>query len=211
MDSNIKAYQDYLIKEKNYSPLTVQAYIADVLSFQQYLQDSHEAILMEEVIYSQIRSWIVVLVENNIQTKSGTVRKDISKKMESAMTDFYTNYTKKDPKLSVPKNIHAIAVTETYSTLNRTRLEYAREVNRSNDSFQIVKTWKHNSSMSKIPRQGHRSINGTTIPIDAKFLLIGENKKSYYVDGPYDNSLPPEEVITCSCELVFKTIRIKKD
>ena len=70
MDSNIKAYQDYLIKEKNYSPLTVQAYIADVLSFQQYLQDSHEAILMEEVIYSQIRSWIVVLVENNISNTS---------------------------------------------------------------------------------------------------------------------------------------------
>lgn len=82
MDSNIKAYQDYLIKEKNYSPLTVQAYIADVLSFQQYLQDSHEAILMEEVIYSQIRSWIVVLVENNISNTS------INRKI-SSLKSFY--------------------------------------------------------------------------------------------------------------------------
>ncbi|NHM04572.1 tyrosine-type recombinase/integrase [Flavobacterium celericrescens] len=82
MDSNIKAYQDYLIKEKNYSPLTVQAYIADVLSFQQYLQDSHETILMEEVIYSQIRSWIVVLVENNISNTS------INRKI-SSLKSFY--------------------------------------------------------------------------------------------------------------------------
>lgn len=82
MDSNIKAYQDYLIKEKNYSPLTMQAYIADVLSFQQYLQDSHEAILMEEVIYSQIRSWIVVLVENNISNTS------INRKI-SSLKSFY--------------------------------------------------------------------------------------------------------------------------
>ncbi|HLO74769.1 MAG TPA: tyrosine-type recombinase/integrase [Flavobacterium sp.] len=82
MDSNIKAYQDYLIKEKNYSPLTVQAYIADVFSFQQYLEDSHESILMEEVIYSQIRSWIVVLVEKNISNAS------INRKI-SSLKSFY--------------------------------------------------------------------------------------------------------------------------
>lgn len=82
MDSNIKAYQDYLIKEKNYSPLTVQAYIADVLSFQQYLEENHSAILMEEVIYSQIRSWIVVLVENNISNTS------INRKI-SSLKSFY--------------------------------------------------------------------------------------------------------------------------
>lgn len=70
MDSTLHAYQDYLVKEKNYSLLTVQAYVADILSFQQYLQDHHGAVALDEVVYSQIRSWIVTLTENNISHSS---------------------------------------------------------------------------------------------------------------------------------------------
>ena len=70
MTSNIQPYQDYLVKEKNYSPLTVQAYVSDVQAFQIYLNDFHGNIILEEVSYSQIRSWIVVLIENNISATS---------------------------------------------------------------------------------------------------------------------------------------------
>lgn len=70
MNSTIQAYQEYLVKEKNYSPLTVQAYVSDILSFQGYLNNNHEATLVENVIYPQIRSWIVVLIENNISNTS---------------------------------------------------------------------------------------------------------------------------------------------
>jgi integrase/recombinase XerC len=68
MATNLKAYQDYLVKEKNYSPLTVRAYLDDILSFKEYLQD--QSISLEEVIYPNIRSWIVTLVEHNISTTS---------------------------------------------------------------------------------------------------------------------------------------------
>ncbi|WP_322549580.1 tyrosine-type recombinase/integrase [Flavobacterium psychraquaticum] len=70
MITNLQAYQDYLDKEKNYSPLTVQAYLADIRSFQTYLIAVKEAIPLEEVNYSQIRSWIVDLVDNNISNTS---------------------------------------------------------------------------------------------------------------------------------------------
>lgn len=70
MASNIQPYQDYLVKEKNYSPLTVQAYVSDVQTFQTYLNDFHDNSILEEVNYSQIRSWIVVLIENNISATS---------------------------------------------------------------------------------------------------------------------------------------------
>ena len=70
MASNIQYYQDYLVKEKNYSPLTVQAYVSDVQTFQTYLNDFHDDLSLEEVNYSQIRSWIVVLIENSISTTS---------------------------------------------------------------------------------------------------------------------------------------------
>ena len=76
MDSTLHAYQDYLVKEKNYSLLTVQAYVADILSFQQYLLDHHGAVSLDEVVYSQIRSWIVTLIENNISNT--TVNRKIS-------------------------------------------------------------------------------------------------------------------------------------
>ena len=70
MNSTIQAYQEYLVKEKNYSLLTVQAYVSDILSFQNYLNYNHEGISVENVVYSQIRSWIVILIENNISNTS---------------------------------------------------------------------------------------------------------------------------------------------
>jgi len=70
MASNIQPFQDYLVKEKNYSPLTVQAYVSDVQAFQVYLNDFHDNLSLEEINYSQIRSWIVVLIENNISATS---------------------------------------------------------------------------------------------------------------------------------------------
>lgn len=70
MNSTIQAYQDYLVKEKNYSLLTVQAYVSDILSFQEYLNINHEATAVENVVYPQIRSWIVILIENNISNTS---------------------------------------------------------------------------------------------------------------------------------------------
>ena len=70
MTTNFQAYQDYLIKEKNYSLLTVNAYLNDVLSFQEFLTINHESVALEEVVYPLIRSWIVSLVENKISNKS---------------------------------------------------------------------------------------------------------------------------------------------
>jgi integrase/recombinase XerC len=70
MNSTIQAYQEYLVKEKNYSLLTVQAYVSDIMSFQEYLNNYHEATSVENVVYPQIRSWIVILIENNISNTS---------------------------------------------------------------------------------------------------------------------------------------------
>lgn len=70
MTTNLHAYQDYLVKEKNYSSLTVQAYLADITSFQFYLTVGADTLALEDVSYSQIRSWIVDLVEQNISNTS---------------------------------------------------------------------------------------------------------------------------------------------
>lgn len=65
-----QAFADYLIKEKNYSPLTLRAYTDDVAAFEVFIQEGDEGAVLEEVVYSQIRSWVVELVEDGISNTS---------------------------------------------------------------------------------------------------------------------------------------------
>jgi integrase/recombinase XerC len=77
-----QAFADYLLKEKNYSLLTLRAYTDDVAAFESFIKkDDYEATL-EEVNYSQVRSWIVSLVESGISNTS------VNRKM-SSLKSFY--------------------------------------------------------------------------------------------------------------------------
>ena len=117
MDNNVKAYQEYLIKEKNYSALTVNAYLNDILAFETYLNTCYDAIDLKDVAYGVIRSWIVFLVENN------NANKTINRKI-SSLKSFYkfllkikaidANPLLKHKSLKVPKKVQIpFSVTET--------------------------------------------------------------------------------------------------
>lgn len=108
MVSNLQAYQDYLEKEKKYSALTVKAYLKDVFSFQEFLQQNFDMLILEAVTYSVVRSWIVFLIENNNSHSS------INRKM-SSLKSYYkfllkikqidVNPLLKHKSLKVPKKI----------------------------------------------------------------------------------------------------------
>ena len=70
MDTNKVAFREYLQLEKNYSPHTVNAYLNDVTSFQSYIVKEFDQESLLEVNYSQIRSWIVSMVDANISNVS---------------------------------------------------------------------------------------------------------------------------------------------
>ena len=70
MDINKVAFRDYLQLEKNYSPHTVNAYLNDITSFHTFITNEFEQESLLEVNYSQIRSWIVFLVDANISNVS---------------------------------------------------------------------------------------------------------------------------------------------
>ncbi|HSD13470.1 MAG TPA: tyrosine-type recombinase/integrase [Flavobacterium sp.] len=70
MVTNKLAYHDYLQKEKNYSLHTLKAYLNDVSEFENFLKTHDVDSVLETVGYSQIRSWIVFLVENNVSNTS---------------------------------------------------------------------------------------------------------------------------------------------
>lgn len=70
MDYSKKAYGDYLQLEKNYSKHTVTAYLNDIAYFQAFVASAFDSGNLYEVNYSQIRSWIVSLVEDEISNTS---------------------------------------------------------------------------------------------------------------------------------------------
>ncbi len=70
MKSNKDAFRDYLQLEKKYSPHTVNAYLNDIVFFEIYNKENFEQENIEKVNYSQIRSWIVSLVDQNISNVS---------------------------------------------------------------------------------------------------------------------------------------------
>ncbi|WP_375238733.1 tyrosine-type recombinase/integrase [Aurantibacter sp.] len=67
---SIKSFSDYLLLEKNYSKLTVNAYVRDLEFFKSFLEEVYSDSDLSKVNYAQIRSWIVSMVENDINPKS---------------------------------------------------------------------------------------------------------------------------------------------
>jgi integrase/recombinase XerC len=82
MKSNKEAFRDYLQLEKKYSPHTVNAYLNDIAFFEAFNKTHFEQDDVEKVNYSQIRSWIVSLVDENISNVS------VNRKMAS-LKSFY--------------------------------------------------------------------------------------------------------------------------
>ena len=70
MTNNKDAFKDYLQMEKKYSPHTVNAYMNDIGFFESFNKNQFNEENIEEVNYSQIRSWIVSLVDDNISNVS---------------------------------------------------------------------------------------------------------------------------------------------
>jgi integrase/recombinase XerC len=73
---SLKAFSDYLVLEKTYSKHTVLAYIRDAETFQEFLNKHHNSEEITEVGYSEIRQWIVELVNRDISNR--TINRKVS-------------------------------------------------------------------------------------------------------------------------------------
>lgn len=70
MASNKNAFRDYLQFEKKYSLHTVNAYLNDLAYFEAFNRNHFDQETIDQVNYSQIRSWIVSLVDDNMSNVS---------------------------------------------------------------------------------------------------------------------------------------------
>jgi integrase/recombinase XerC len=73
----VKPFLDYLLLEKKYSLHTHKAYRANLLSFQEFIEQSKPGSEgIEKVAYSEVRSWIVSLIQQGNSTR--TVNRKLS-------------------------------------------------------------------------------------------------------------------------------------
>lgn len=124
----IKAFSDYLLLEKKYSKHTVLAYTRDIQKFQAFLEEHHNSENIARIGYSEIRQWIVTLVDTNISNRS------INRKVSSLNTYYKflmkieaidVNPLKQHKALKVGKKVQLPFSEQELKTV----LEYAIEVN----------------------------------------------------------------------------------
>ncbi len=77
MNRNKDAFKEYLELEKKYSPHTVNAYLNDIKSFESFNKNHFEQECIDDANYSQIRTWIISLVDDGVSNVS------VNRKMQS--------------------------------------------------------------------------------------------------------------------------------
>jgi len=77
MNRNKDAFKEYLELEKKYSPHTVNAYLNDIKSFESFNKNQFEQECIDDANYSQIRTWIISLVDDGVSNVS------VNRKMQS--------------------------------------------------------------------------------------------------------------------------------
>lgn len=73
---SFKSFFDYLTLEKKYSSHTITAYKKDINTFLDFIKEEFQQETIKAVNYSQIRSWIIQLVESDISNR--TINRKVS-------------------------------------------------------------------------------------------------------------------------------------
>lgn len=144
--------------------------------------------------------------------EKGNINPKVIKEFETKIRETFFNYTKNNPKLGMPNNIHTIAVTEMRSIINPIKHNYNMKLLEKNkDNFDLYKEWRQNKLLSKDPRIGHSRVNGQKIKADKKFkvpLIIKQggrlrNLGITEMEYPHDSNAGADQVIGCNCDIIY--------
>ena len=128
---SIKSFIDYLQLEKKYSLNTVKAYENDIKSFSEFNKKEFGQSSLNKANYSQIRSWIVKLVESKISNRS------INRKISSLNT-YYKFLLKIEEIKANPLDNHKALKTKKIIQLPFSEKEVinALDINNFKDSYE---------------------------------------------------------------------------
>ena len=86
-----KSFLDYLSLEKKYSSKTIIAYKNDLQSFSTFNKSEFDQNCIQEAVYTQIRSWIVLLVGKKISNSRANGLNNMIKKIKFYAIAFSKN------------------------------------------------------------------------------------------------------------------------
>lgn len=120
------AFSDYLLLEKKYSKHTVMAYSRDIKNFRVFLNQHHDSENLEQVGYSEIRQWIVELVDQDISNR--TINRKVSSlnayyKFLLKTEDIQINPLKQHKALKVGKKVQLPFSEQELKTVLETSIE----------------------------------------------------------------------------------------
>ena len=121
----MEKFFEYLKIEKNYSPKTIIAYQNDINSFKEFISDEFQQSSLIKVNYSQIRSWIVLLVNSGISNK--TINRKIS-----SLNSFYKFLKKIGVNKINPLNEHKSLKTKSIVQIPFSKSEVSSVLNPEN-------------------------------------------------------------------------------
>lgn len=125
---SVVAFESYLRIEKNYSAHTVKAYIADLCSFQAFLQADRQAD-WSQVDYLDIRRWIIALSREGVEARS------INRKL-SALRGFFNFLHRSEQITQNPFTNHIPLKTskKTKIPFSKTEMEQVSQLLRQGES-----------------------------------------------------------------------------
>lgn len=151
-------------------------------------------------------------------TTAGRINPNLIKNFEKDLRDTFKNYSKKDPKLGVPSNVHSIAVTEVRGLINDTKSTFTQKMISNNPMLVVKKKWIQNRNLAKKPRRGHSVVDGTTVDFNDFFkvpLYVESNGKfikiaTHLMRYPHDPTTVLEQIIGCNCDYDIIVTKIRK-
>lgn len=138
---------------------------------------------------------------------TGKINPELVKEFQKSIIQTYESRTKRDPRTGVPPSVRNIAVTEIRSTVGMIKDNYKETMLKKNPNLRAMKTWIHNRRLSKHPRLSHMEHNYHTIGDKEKFKVSSPKRAGFdLMDRPHDIKAPLDQVIGCSCDIVYKLI-----
>jgi len=128
---SLSSFNDYLFLEKKYSKHTVNAYVKDLNDFTKFNQEHFGQENIDQANYSQIRSWIINLVDSGLENR--TVNRKIS-----SLNSYYKFLLKTESIKVNPLSKHkALKVSK------KVQIPFSRdEVNRVLDDFDFDNSYE---------------------------------------------------------------------
>ena len=119
---SITSFLDYISLEKNGSVHTLRAYKTNLEAFKSFINSQNKTLRMEKASYSEIRNWIIHLIESGISKK--TVNNKIS-----ALRSYYKFLLKTKIIETSPLKDHRALKTEVKFTLPFSKEEISQLIN----------------------------------------------------------------------------------